>query len=74
MSRYRCPACGYEYDEERGHPDSAQPDDGDGLAGVDLRGKEGDFAVMGGGHLRDAILQGMVHEPGAWLLAEADTG
>jgi rubredoxin len=25
MSRYRCPACGYVYDEERGHPREGFP-------------------------------------------------
>jgi rubredoxin len=25
VSRYRCPACGYEYDEERGHPREGFP-------------------------------------------------
>ena len=25
MSSYRCPACGYVYDEERGHPREGSP-------------------------------------------------
>jgi alkane 1-monooxygenase len=25
MSRYRCPACGYEYDEQTGHPREGFP-------------------------------------------------
>lgn len=27
MSRYRCPGCGYVYEEERGHPHEGFPPD-----------------------------------------------